>query len=98
MLWIVMYSTFYERCVHYQIKHFERMTAACLAPTPPLTLYLYCAVCLSSVICASLFFIYCYLPLISKYLFTASPLNMSTEEKMEVDNRSIYVGNVSDNT
>jgi polyadenylate-binding protein 2 len=26
-----------------------------------------------------------------------SPLNMSTEEKMEVDNRSIYVGNVSDN-
>ena len=37
-------------------------------------------------------------PLISKYLFTASPLNMSTEEKMEVDNRSIYVGNVSYNT
>jgi hypothetical protein len=33
-----------------------------------------------------------------KYLFAASPLNMSTEEKMEVDNRSIYVGNVSDNT
>lgn len=33
-----------------------------------------------------------------KYLFAASPLNMSTEEKMEVDNRSIYVGNVSDST
>lgn len=27
-------------------------------------------------------------------LFVASPLNMSLEEKMEVDNRSIYVGNV----
>lgn len=27
-------------------------------------------------------------------LFAASPLNMSLEEKMEVDNRSIYVGNV----
>lgn len=25
----------------------------------------------------------------------ASPLNMSLEDKMEVDNRSIYVGNVS---
>jgi hypothetical protein len=39
-----------------------------------------------------------YLPsdLCVKYLFAASPLNMSTEEKMEVDNRSIYVGNVSD--
>jgi len=24
----------------------------------------------------------------------ASPLNMSLEDKMEVDNRSIYVGNV----
>lgn len=29
------------------------------------------------------------------FYFTASPLNMSLEEKMEVDNRSIYVGNVS---
>lgn len=27
-------------------------------------------------------------------LHSASPLNMSLEEKMEVDNRSIYVGNV----
>lgn len=27
--------------------------------------------------------------------FSASPLNMSLEDKMEVDNRSIYVGNVS---
>jgi hypothetical protein len=41
-----------------------------------------------------------YLPsnLYVKYPFPASPLNMSTEEKMEVDNRSIYVGNVSDST
>lgn len=29
------------------------------------------------------------------YLILASPLNMSLEDKMEVDNRSIYVGNVS---
>lgn len=29
------------------------------------------------------------------FLITASPLNMSIEDKMEVDNRSIYVGNVS---
>lgn len=27
--------------------------------------------------------------------FPASPLNLSYEEKVEVDNRSIYVGNVS---
>lgn len=29
------------------------------------------------------------------YFIVASPLNMSLEDKMEVDNRSIYVGNVS---
>lgn len=29
------------------------------------------------------------------YSILASPLNMSLEDKMEVDNRSIYVGNVS---
>lgn len=28
------------------------------------------------------------------FFVAASPLNMSIEEKMEVDNRSIYVGNV----
>lgn len=26
--------------------------------------------------------------------YTASPLNMSLEEKIEADNRSVYVGNV----
>lgn len=32
----------------------------------------------------------------NKYILcvTASPLNMSLEEKIEVDNRSVYVGNV----
>lgn len=30
------------------------------------------------------------------FFVTASPLNMSIEDKMEVDNRSVYVGNVSD--
>jgi hypothetical protein len=87
-----MYSTCPKQCVHYPMKHFERLAArdflGCLSAL--------CS-CLSSVICSSLFFIDNYYPLISKYLFTASPLNMSTEEKMEVDNRSIYVGNVSDN-
>lgn len=29
------------------------------------------------------------------FFILASPLNMSLEDKMEVDNRSIYVGNVS---
>lgn len=33
-------------------------------------------------------------PCLSLSLCLASPLNMSLEEKMEVDNRSIYVGNV----
>jgi len=33
--------------------------------------------------------------IIFMYFILASPLNMSLEDKMEVDNRSIYVGNVS---
>lgn len=41
--------------------------------------------------CFSKYFVYMFVCLCC---FTASPLNMSFEEKMEVDNRSIYVGNV----
>lgn len=75
------------------MKHFERLAAGFFRPF----------ICIVQFVFHLLFVLHCSLstviyPLISKYLFTASPLNMSTEEKMEVDNRSIYVGNVSDNT
>jgi len=75
------------------MKHFERLAAGLFRPFISIVQFVF----------HLLFVLHCSLstviyPLISKYLFTASPLNMSTEEKMEVDNRSIYVGNVSDNT
>jgi hypothetical protein len=87
-----MYSTCPEQCVHYRMKHFERLAAR---------FFLRPFICIVKFV-FHLLFVHCSLstviyPLISKYLFTASPLNMSTEEKMEVDNRSIYVGNVSEN-
>jgi len=94
MLWSVMYSTCLEQCVLYQVKHFERLAVGFFGEP---------FICIVQFVFNLLFVLHCSLstvvyPLISKYLFTASPLNMSTEEKMEVDNRSIYVGNVSDNT
>lgn len=35
-----------------------------------------------------------YVILNTAFSFIASPLNMSIEEKIEADNRSVYVGNV----
>ena len=35
------------------------------------------------------------LKIINSFRLAASPLNMSVEDKMEVDGRSVFVGNVS---